>query len=199
MDATMRVFTRCEAMPFLVASRRSGIAQLQRRFGAAPLIDVTSQGPEPWLRFSPFYPHGGIPVPFSPGATAASVEGIWQGLKVFERADIDRSKLANTSMRNLKRSSRRLGPVRGHRAGLDGAGLLDYASARRRIYLPAYRWVLDQCLQRELDELRRLGTSDTVVLLDYETNSDLDDLTRPLSHAALIVRYLEGTWPAVEE
>jgi hypothetical protein len=72
-------------------------------------------------------------------------------------------------------------------------------SARRRIYLPAYRWVLAQCLQRELGELRRLGASDTIVLLDYETNSDFDDLTRPVAHAALIVRYLEGTWPVAKE
>ena len=31
---------------------------------------------------SPFYPHGGIPIPFSGSVTSQSVEGIWQGLKV---------------------------------------------------------------------------------------------------------------------
>jgi hypothetical protein len=43
----------------------------------------------PWVRFSPFYPHGDILVPLWLGLTAASVEGIWQGLKVFERADVE--------------------------------------------------------------------------------------------------------------
>ena len=38
--------------------------------------DLTSRGPEPWVRLSPFFPHGGIPVPFTPGRTAMSVEGI---------------------------------------------------------------------------------------------------------------------------
>lgn len=147
------------------------------------------------MRFSPFYPHGRIPVPLSPGVTAASVEGIWHGLKVFANADVDLGKLTNTTMRGLKRSVRSFGAVRGHRAGVDGGELLDYATARRRIYLPAYRWVLDHCVQPELTQLRELAASGTVVLLDYETNTDLDDLSRPLSHASLIVHYLRGTWP----
>ena len=50
------------------------------------ILDLTSKAAEPWVRFSPFYPHGDIPVPFSAGRTAQSVEGIWQGLKVFESA-----------------------------------------------------------------------------------------------------------------
>src|SRR5262245_37588151 len=130
-------------MPFALASRRASLASLRRRYGDAPIIDLTSQAPKPWVRFSPFYPHGGIPVPLSPGYTGTSVEGIWQGLKVFERADIDRSKLTVTTMQNLKRSSRSFGAVLGHRAGLDGEYLLDYVEARRSIYLPTYRWVLE--------------------------------------------------------
>jgi hypothetical protein len=186
-------------MSFTVANRRSSIDLLRRRYGGAPLIDVTSKGSEPWVRFSPFYPHSGIPVPFSPGQTGASVEGIWQGLKVFAHSDVDQSKLTNTTMRGLKRSGQRLGVVLGHRAGLEGDYLLTYAEARRQIYLPTYRWVLDQRLQEELAELRRLGEGQLVVLLDYETNGDIKDLSHPLSHAALIVRYLEGTWPTSQD
>jgi len=99
---------------------------LQRRYGDATVIDVTSRGPQPWIRFSPFYPHGGIPVLCSPEQTGASVEGIWQGLKVFARQDVDPSKLANTTMHGLKRSTRQLGAVLGHRAGLQGDRLLTY-------------------------------------------------------------------------
>jgi hypothetical protein len=29
-----------------------------------------------------------------------------------------------------------------------------------------------------------------------ETSGDDEELSRPLSHAALVVRYLEGKWPA---
>ena len=182
-------------MPYTVASRRSSVESLQRHYGDATVIDVTSRGPQPWIRFSPFYPHGGIPVPCSSEQTGASVEGIWQGLKVFARQDVDPSKLANTTMRGLKRSARQFGAVLGHRAGLQGDRLLTYAEARRLIYLPTYRWVLDHRLQDELAELRRLGAAQLVLLLDYETNGDIDDLTRPLSHASLILRYLEESWP----
>ena len=40
-------------------------------------------------KLSPFYPHGGIPVPFSESVTAMCVEAVWQGLKVFENCGID--------------------------------------------------------------------------------------------------------------
>jgi len=182
-------------MPYIVASRRSSAEALRRCYGDAMLLDVTSRGPQPWIRFSPFYPHGGIPIPFTPNQTGASVEGIWQALKVFVHMDIDQTKLTNTTMRGLKRSAREFGAVLGHRAGVDGDRLLTYAEARRQIYLPIYHWVLDHRLQDELAQLRRLGATQLVVLLDYETNADIDDLTHPLSHASLIKHYLEGSWP----
>lgn len=182
-------------MTFVVASRRANAARLDKMHPGARFIDVTSKGEEPWVRFSPFYPHGGIPVPLSPGYEAMSVEGIWQALKVFERADVDLGKMQVASMSSLKRSARSFGPVLGHRAGVHGETLLDYGAARRRIYLPAYRWVLEHRLNDLVIELQRLGEEAPVVLLDYETNTDPDGLTRPLSHAGLIVRYFTGTWP----
>lgn len=176
-------------------SKRKQAGTLARQHPGAAIIDVTSHGHDPWVRFSPFYPHGDIPVPLSPGYTAASVEGIWQGLKVFAGADVDPASFANTSMRGLKRTIQSFGMVRGHRAGVVGVGLLTYREARYRIYLPAYRWVLDHRLQPELEALRGLCQRQPVVLLDYETNADVDNLLRPLSHAALIVAYLRGQWP----
>lgn len=155
------------------------------------MIDVTSHGPEPWVRLSPFYPHGGIPVPLTPGVTSASVEGIWQALKVFERADVDPSKLCNTTMKNLKRSSRSFGRVLGHRAGLQSARLLTYRDARVCIYLPAYRWVLEHPAADLVDELGRLARDGEVVLLDYTVNGDVDDESHPLSHGALVQRWIE--------
>jgi hypothetical protein len=174
-----------------VASRRRKVDHR-----GAVVVDVTSRGPEPWVRFSPFYPHGGIPVPMSPGVTSESVEGVWQALKVFESADVDPSKLAVTSMKGLKRTVRRFGPVRGHRAGLTGDRLLDYRTARYEIYLPTYRWVLENRLRDLVAELRELAGSSEVVLLDYTTNGDVDDLSTPLSHAALIADHLRRLSPA---
>jgi hypothetical protein len=182
-------------MSYVVGNKRLHPGSLGKRYPGALLIDVTSKGTQPWVKFSPFYPHGGIPIPLSPGFEASSVEGIWQGLKVFNSVDIDSEKFHVTSMRGLKRTVGVFGPVAGHRAGVTGTSLLSYAEARRQIYLPAYKWTLDYKLQAELEQLRTLGEADQVVLLDYETNDDLDNLAKPLSHAALIVRYLTDRWP----
>ncbi|WP_433204128.1 DUF6939 family protein [Dactylosporangium sp. CS-047395] len=162
---------------------------------SATVVDVTSRGPHPWVRFSPFYPHGGIPVPLTPGVTATSVEAIWQALKVFATADVDRTLLQATRMTGLKRTVTRYGQVRGHRAGLNSPDLLDYETARRRIYLPAYRHVLDHNLTPELAQLRRLAAAGPLALLDYTTNGDISNLSKPLSHAALIRLHLLNEWP----
>ncbi len=73
--------------------------------------------------------------------------------------------------------------------------LLGYRDAR---YLPAYRWVLENRLAAEVKQLRAEAAARTVILLDYETNGDVEDLSRPLSHAALVKCHLEGTWPCEE-
>lgn len=182
-------------MVFFIASKRVSTSTLKQHYGNIHVIDVTSRGVEPWIRFSPFYPHGGIPVPFSPGVVSASVEGIWQGLKVFEHMGVDPSRFAVANMKGITRSARKYGKVLGHCAGVRGERLLSYVEARRQIYLPSYHWVLKQCLQEELVALQRLAAEKDVVLLDYETNCDIEDSSHPLSHAGLIKRYLEGDWP----
>lgn len=98
-------------------------------------------------------------------------------------------------MRSLKRTTRSYGEVQGHRAVVNGRALLGYREARYQIYLPAYRWVLDHCLQAELTQLQHLSQSQDVILLDCETNDDVDMLTKPLSHAALIVKVLLNQSP----
>jgi hypothetical protein len=182
-------------MSIAVESRRKKLASVEKLWPGAAIIDLTSKGPEPWVRFSPFYPHGGIPIPNSPNQTAQSVEGLWQGLKVFEREDIDPSKWAITDMAGIKRGGNSRGAVRGHRFGVGSDLLLGYREARLRIYLPAYQWVLDNRLTTQIEELRRVATHKPLVLLDFETNTDPEDLSRPLSHAALVKFCLEGSWP----
>ncbi|MFC5750447.1 DUF6939 family protein [Actinomadura rugatobispora] len=179
-------------MAIHVASRRRARASIEAAHPGALIVDVTSRAEEPWVRLSPFYPHGGIPVPFTPGVTSWSVEGIWQALKVFADEDVDPGRLAITSMKGIKRTVRKYGEVRGHRRGLAGAELLPYERARREIYLPSYRWVLEHRAADLVAELARLGSEGDVVLLDYGTNGDVGDLSSPLSHAALVRRHIEG-------
>jgi hypothetical protein len=128
-------------MPLIVESRRKKEETLSKKYPDALHLDLTSKSDDPWVKFSPFYPHGNIPIPFSPNVTAQSVEGIWQGLKVFESTGTDRNKFNVTSMKGLKRTVRKLGMVRGHAKGIDSDELLSYRDARYQIYLPSYLWL----------------------------------------------------------
>ncbi len=181
-------------MPLIIESRRKQKATLKKNYPDAMIIDLTSKAGDLWIKFSPFYPHGNIPVPFSGDLKAQSVEGIWQGLKVFENHDIDTGKFDVTAMKGLKRTVRKYGKVSGHRKGVSGTELLAYYQARIDIYLPSYLWVLENCLQDEVQELRLLAANQTLLLLDYETNTDISNLAKPLSHAGLVKRYCENEW-----
>jgi hypothetical protein len=183
-------------MPFILESRRRKPKTLNSRYPSATFIDLTSKASRPWVKFSPFFPHGGIPVPVAPTTRAHSVEGIWQGLKVFKTEDVNLARFEVTTMRGLKRAAKKFDRVIGHRNGLKGDDLLDYVTARKKIYLPAYKWVLENKLQEELEELREMGANGDVVLLDYETNADVENTHNPLSHASLVIAFLEDRWPA---
>jgi len=178
-----------------VESKRKKLETLQKEYPGAMIIDVTSHAEDEFVKFSPFYPHGGIPVPFSDGLTSQSVEGIWQGLKVFQGYDVDTRLFRNKEMKDLKRTARKYGPCLGHRKGVHGEELLDYVEARHQIYLPAYKWVLDNKLQKLVVAIRAISKTKPVVLLDYETNADVDNPKKPLSHASLIKAYIEKNYP----
>lgn len=173
-----------------IQNRRRKLENIKKEFPEAQIIDVTSKGHSPFVRFSPFYPVGEIPVPFSPGVYAESVEGIWQGLKVFEEHDVDTEKFLIKNMKGLKRTVRKYGTPKGHRNGVRGVELLDYITARKEIYLPVYNWVLRYKLSAEIKELKELQRKKPLVLLDYETNEDIENSYKPLSHASLIKSFL---------
>src|SRR5207248_2566517 len=108
---------------------------------------------------------------------AQSVEGLWQGLKVFEHEDIDSSRWQITDLRGIKRGGRRPGKILGHRFGVGSDVLLGYRDARAQIYLPAYHWVLENRLAADVKRLRDRMAGTQLVLLDYETNGNVEDLS----------------------
>ena len=177
----------------VIANKRSKSENLLKKYGQdAVIVDVTSKAQDDMVRLSPFYPHEGIPVPFSPGCTAMSVEGIWQGLKVFEHFGVDLQMFRNATMKNIKRTVRRFGRPLGHQKGVRSTELLPYLEARMLIYVPAYKWMLEHKAQPQVDFLRQLAESRVVILLDYNTNEDIADSSTPLSHAAMVKAYIEG-------
>ncbi len=170
------------------------IVSLKEKYPDAMIIDVTSKAQDEFVKLSPFYPIGGIPVPFTDDV-ALSVEGIWQGLKVFEDDDVDPSLFSKRDMKNLKRTVRKYGRCLGHRNGVHGEELLGYIEARKQIYLPCYKWVLENKVQKLVAAIRIISKNKPVVLLDYNTNADVNNPKSALSHASLIKAYIEGNYP----
>ena len=179
----------------IIESKRKKLEDIEAQYPDAMIIDVTSHAQDEFVKFSPFYPNGGIPVPFTEGLVAVSVEGIWQGLKVFEDADIDTRMFSKRDMKNMKRTTTKFGRCLGHRKGVHGEELLEYIEARKKIYLPCYKWVLENKLQKLVTAVRVISKNKPVVLLDYNTNPDVNNPKKALSHAALIKAYIEGNYP----
>ncbi len=179
-----------------IANKRRKEEGIRKQYPNAIIFDVTSKAG--WAQqLSPFYPHGGIPIPNSNGMTGMSVEGIWQGLKVFETQDVSYSHFRNSTMKGLKRTVRTLGKPLGHRNGVTSDEILSYLEARVAIYLPTYKWVLENVpsVKDLVDRIRTKAKTTDIVFLDYNTNEDYTNLKTPLSHAALIKLYVEGRYP----
>lgn len=179
----------------IIESKRKKIENILKKYPEAIIADVTSNAKDGLVKLSPFYPHGGIPVPFSNGVTAECVEGIWQGLKVFENEGIDVDMFRNNTMRNIKRTVRTHGRVLGHQKGVYSTEILDYVTAKHQIYIPTFKWVLENKVAYIIERLNKASIDKTIVLLDYNTCCDVDSATKPLSHAYLIKAFVEGLYP----
>ena len=176
----------------IIKNKKCNPNNILNEYPNAQIFDVTSKGE--YKIFSPFYPHGGIPIPFSGTVTSQSVEGIWQGLKVFEHEGIDFSCFNNKTMKNLKRTIRTHGKCLGHQKGLGSKELLGYLTARKDIYIPSYNWMLKNKCQKEIQYFKKLlDEGKTIVFLDYDTNENVFDSSKPLSHASLIKSYLSSS------
>lgn len=181
-----------------IESKKRKLEKIQEEFPNAVILDITSTSNMRYAQIlSPFYPHMNIPIPFTDGITATCVEAVWQGLKVFETADVDFFTFRNNTMKNLKRTVRKYGVPKGHRKGVYGQEILGYFEARMLIYLPTYKWVLDNIpeVHHVIERIKEQSKIQDIVLLDYNTNIDFRDVSKPLSHAGLVKLYIEGNYP----
>ena len=185
-------------MAIYIVHRKTKTENIQTKYPNSLILDITSRSPHEELRIlSPFYPHRDIPVPGMPGMTATCVEAIWQGLKVFESCGVDFNMFSNDTMKNLKRTVKKYGWPKGHQFG---DRILNYLDARMYIYLPSYKYVLDNypSVQATIERIKEQSSNQDIVLLDYNTNIDVFDFNKPLSHAALVKLYIEGKYPDIE-
>ena len=84
----------------LIKRKSSKREEILKNYPDAIIFDVTMSGA--MNKLSPLYPHGDIPVPFTTNAVSMTIEGIWQGLKVYEFEGIDTSLFREEEERKLK-------------------------------------------------------------------------------------------------
>ena len=184
-------------MKIYVVNKKSKLENIIKKYPNADILDITSSSEYRNLRIlSPFYPHKNIPIPGMPNRTATCVEAIWQGLKVFEDCDVDYETFLNDTMKDIKRSVRKYGKPLGHRYG---DKIINYADARWLIYIPTYLYMLEnfQVVKDTLQKMRDKLQGKDIVLLDYNTNCNISDYSKPLSHAGLVKLYLENKYPNI--
>ena len=100
-------------------------------------------------------------------------------------------------MKDIKRTVRKYGKPLGHQFG---DKILNYADARWLIYLPTYLYMLENVptVQHTLKKIKERLQEKDIVFLDYNTNCNVVDYSKPLSHAGLVKLYLEGNYPKIE-
>lgn len=186
-------------MKIYVVNKKSKLENIKKKYPSAFILDITSTSEYGGLRMlSPFYPHMDIPIPGMPNGKATCVEAIWQGLKVFEHCGVDYATFQNATMKDIKRTVRKYGKPLGHKYG---DKLLTYEDARWMIYLPSYLYVLENIhsVRSILEKIREKLNECDIVFLDYNTNCNIVDYSKPLSHAGLVKLYLEGKYPQLSE
>ena len=173
----------------VIVSKKKHRKTILRDYPDAQIVDTTSHAEGDFIKFSPFYPHGHIPVPGMPGTVSECMEGVWQGLKVFEHEGVDHKSFLNDKMKNIKRDET---PKRGHILGHQyGDRLLGYIEAHQKIFFPTYNYVLEHYCQGILLQLHEMSKKGTLVLLDCDPSGNVYDENQPMGHAALIKHYLE--------
>lgn len=185
-----------------IVNKKRKLEKIKEEFPNSAILDITSTSNTRYAQIlSPFYPHMNIPIPFTEGLTATCVEAVWQGLKVFDNADVDFATFKNDTMKGLKRTVRKYGTLKGHRKGAYGKDLLNYFEARMLIYLPTYKWVLDNVTEAHnvIERIKEQSKKQDIVLLDYNTNIDFRDISKPLSHAGLVKLYIDWDYPNESE
>lgn len=157
----------------------------QRQWTNSVVVDLTSRSRcNPFVKLSPYYPHGDIPILNSPYLLSNSVNEVWQILCVNKETSGEYKDVL-------------------FRKGIGINEYYTYEEARSEILLPTYRWMLENKAFDTICQLREYNEKGgTIVFIDKTSNTDIADVSQPLSFAFLLKAYIECTFPfedAMEE
>lgn len=140
-----------------------------RKYMGKVYIDLTNR----FNKLSPYFNHGGIPIPNTPKVEMNSVSAVWNALCI---------------------KSEKLDCVK-FRKGLNINEYWNYVDARKHILIPIYRWVLENKVFNIIEELRELASHKDIVITDRSINCDVNNTEKPLSFAFLLKSFIEGEKP----
>ena len=175
-------------MEFVQFTTRVQIKDLHSADPAAVFYDTSTNAPMAHdynfvvdaREFSPFTQYGKIPVPGF-NDYSDSVEGIWQGLKII-KGKIDASYFRGKGRKRYGRPS-------GH---LYNGKKTDYFSARKSIYVPAYKFMIEERVPKEsLEKIIAAAKSGVKqYFFDVDTNPNINCLKSPVAHSAILVEII---------
>lgn len=152
------------------------------KYKSAIIVDLTTKCKmNIFNTLSPYYPHGGIPIPNTPNICLNSVSEVWQKLCVNKCGNLD-----NTEHENLI-----------FKKGLYINEYWTYTEARRKIFIPLYCWMLENKAYNMVEYLREQSPLKRIVIIDNSINGNIDNVDKPLSSAFLLKAYIEGKEPYV--
>lgn len=136
------------------------------------------------------------------GVTAVSVECLWQGTKIMADGGVPDERILRGEKvdgRDAWKLNKGKRPV-GAWAGEGMPLITDPGEARRRIYVPAFRRLIEHWLEADegVREVLRIAREWRwpVYLRDHDTGRGIDR-NGPMSHAWLMCEWLNtGRWPA---
>lgn len=152
---------------------------VRNQYPDAVVLDVTREGL--MRKLDPSFPLGGVKVPGC-DETSLSVLGVWEGLKVFARKDIDPAYFSKERLQGKVRGCKSYGALRGIKAGEE---ILSVEDAVGEVFCKTYRETIERRFRAILDSLSR--ETRPVVLLDYKDEERLS----PVSHAELLKEMIE--------
>jgi hypothetical protein len=152
---------------------------------------------DPWRKFSPQYQHGQIPVPGMKGMYAESIQGLWEGMKLIgpkgKKGRINPGYFTGPGrFRALKEGEWCSGfSYDGRQIGM--------AEARIRIFLPCYVWMIQNHCADLLGNIKIRASRQDIWLYDKIGNVDPTDTSMEISHAAIVVAFLNNAVTELEQ
>lgn len=155
-----------EVMKKVSEKYEENVKAARKNFPKALVLDVTMDGA--MKKMDPDYPIGKVDVP-GMMFKGLSLNGVWEGLKVFKRKmEVDKKWMLD---------ERKLGKVRGCKSWGELEGIMIEGNVMeieeaRKMFEEMYKRILRERFGRVLEGIRREAERRTVVLLDYKEGEE---------------------------